>query len=62
MSDRTMEVLPLPRCCPTLRGLRLGTLIPNKCTLHAELGPHGGGRRLDMALTREILSSTTRIV
>ena len=30
-----MEVLPLPRCCPTLRGLRLGTLIPNKCTLQA---------------------------
>jgi hypothetical protein len=33
MSDRTMEVLPLPRCCPTVRALRLGTLIPNKCTL-----------------------------
>jgi DNA replication protein DnaC len=35
MSDRTMEVLPLARCCPTPRGLRLGTPIPNKCTLHA---------------------------
>jgi hypothetical protein len=35
MSDRTMAVLPLPRCCPTLPGLRLGTLIPNKCTLQA---------------------------
>jgi DNA-binding transcriptional LysR family regulator len=33
MSDRTMEVLPLARCCPTPRGLRLGTPIPNKCTL-----------------------------
>jgi hypothetical protein len=29
---------------------------------NAELGPHGGGRSLDMALTREILSSATRIV
>jgi hypothetical protein len=28
-----MEVLPLARCCPTLRGPRLGTPIPNKCTL-----------------------------
>jgi hypothetical protein len=29
-----MEVLPLPRCCPTLRGLLIGTPILNKCTLH----------------------------
>jgi hypothetical protein len=35
MRDRTMEVLPLARCCPTLRGLLFGTLIPNKCTLQA---------------------------
>ena len=33
MSDRTMEVLPLPRGCPTRRGLLRGTPIPNKCTL-----------------------------
>jgi transposase InsO family protein len=33
MSDRTIEVLPLPRCCPTLRGPLLGTPILNKCTL-----------------------------
>jgi 4-hydroxy-tetrahydrodipicolinate synthase len=38
MSDRTMEVLPLPRCCPTPRGLRLGTPIPNKCTLQVLSG------------------------
>jgi fatty-acyl-CoA synthase len=38
MSDRTMEVLPLPRCCPTLRGPLLGTPIPNKCTLQAFAG------------------------
>jgi tetratricopeptide (TPR) repeat protein len=31
-----MEVLPLPRCCPTLRGPLLGTPIPNKCTLQGE--------------------------
>jgi hypothetical protein len=39
MSDRTMEVLPLPRCCPTVPGLLLVTLIPNKCTLHVTLQP-----------------------
>jgi Transposase DDE domain group 1 len=37
MSDRTMEVLPLPRCCPTLQGLLLGTPILNKCTLHSKV-------------------------
>ena len=41
MSDRTMEVLPLPRCCSTLRGLRLGTQIPNKCTLQVDHGQDG---------------------
>jgi hypothetical protein len=39
MSDPTMEVLPLPRCCPTLRGLLLGTPNPNKCTLRLREPP-----------------------
>jgi hypothetical protein len=49
MSARTMEVLPLPRCCPILRGLRLGTSIPNKCTLQAPSGVTSDGGRTPAA-------------
>ena len=54
MSDRTMEVLPLPRCCPTLRGLRLGTPILNKCTLqlYRQSPAVAPGRRLSAARLR----------
>ena len=53
-----MEVLPLPRCCPTLRGLLLGTPIPNKCTLQASRGVRHRG--LKVTETRKAAEGTDK--
>ena len=37
MSDRTMEILPLPTCCPPT-DLLVGKPITNECTLLGRMG------------------------